>query len=480
MSHISYYWNFVKVNSNGKCKIEMLTAARAYFKKQFRDSADDVEVADTAIIRQLWQNKHSQVGEDWGFAEICLRCYISQQIYRVCFDLGVKFGSSHSFHAKDLFPLVLDDQITLNTSQSNTSQLYKSQSNTSQSSAYQSLATNVLQTFNPTKGSLKTWISRYVKQHSEIKQFLMQHGVYLISDWALLNDTSLKQLQRILTQMYQLASVEIQQSCELLTSYHAVYREDRLQKRIQGITLPCKSPTNKQLQQISQDLQTRTSINLNTKLILKKLQLTATRLRQYKIAISGGSVASVSFDREEIQPIIESSLASQTDTDKEQIEFMKLYQTEFITSLDKAIFEVIKNYVSHLQRKRKSLEEEFIKGLHLFHCQGKSMSQIAPEIGFKKQYEVTRLLKLNQFRADIRQSLLINLRNSVMDIAQEFTDSDRLQNLDKQIELILDEQISTIIQEAESEVRNPVRNQPLRNLIARRICNYLNNRKSQN
>ena len=101
------------------------------------------------------------------------------------------------------------------------------------------------------------------------------------------------------------------------------------------------------------------------------------------------------------------------------------------------------------------------------------MSQIAPEIGLKKQYEVTRLLKLSDLRADIRQKLLIILSKKVIDIAKNFSNTQKLQNLDKQIQTILDEQISTIIQEAESEVKNPVRNQPLKNLIARRICNYL-------
>mgnify|MGYP001793407480 CR=1 FL=1 len=458
----------------------MLAAAHNYFKEKFPDLSEDDEVTDAAIIRQLWQDKSSQVLEDYNLAQICLRCYISQQIYRVCFDLGGRFGISNGFNAEDLFPLVLDDEVMLsqskyNKSQSGIGQYNKSQSNKSQSNSYKSLATNILQTFDPGKGSLKTWISRYVKQHPEIKQFLMQHGVYLISDWALLNDTNHKQLQRILHKMYQLAPEEIQQSCELLTSYHAVYREDRLQARLQGHTLPCKPPNNQQLQRISQDLQTRTGITLNEQVILKKLQSSAAKLRQYKIAASGGSMASVAFDKPEIQPAIEASLANQTDTNTEQIEFIKLYQEQFFVSLDKAVSEVITDYISRSQGKRKSLEKEFIKGLHLFHCEGKSMNQIAPEIGFKKQYEVTRLLKLNQFRADIRQSLLINLSSSVMEIAQEFTDCDRLQNLDKQVESILDEQISTIIQEAESEVRNPVRNKPLRNLIARRICSYLNN-----
>ncbi|MEO0844752.1 MAG: hypothetical protein AAF063_38720, partial [Cyanobacteria bacterium J06643_5] len=104
-------------------------------------------------------------------------------------------------------------------------------------------------------------------------------------------------------------------------------------------------------------------------------------------------------------------------------------------------------------------------------------SQIAPEIGLKNQYEVTRLLRLNDLRADIRQKLLIILSQRVIDIAKNFSNTQKLQNLDNKIQFILEEQISTIIQEAESEVKNPIRNQPLKNLIARRICHYLDRLK---
>ncbi|MEO0684783.1 MAG: hypothetical protein AAFY76_06970, partial [Cyanobacteria bacterium J06649_11] len=114
--------------------------------------------------------------------------------------------------------------------------------------------------------------------------------------------------------------------------------------------------------------------------------------------------------------------------------------------------------------------------LQLFHCQGQAMSQIAPQIGFKKQYEVTRFLKLNEFRADIRHKLLMHLRDRVMEIARNFTNYQRLEGLDKQIESILDEQIYSVINEAESEAKSPVRNQAFCSLFSRRLCSYLKTR----
>lgn len=158
--------------------------------------------------------------------------------------------------------------------------------------------------------------------------------------------------------------------------------------------------------------------------------------------------------------------------DEEQIEFIKLYQNQFLECLDRAISQVVDDFISKFKRKP-SFEASFLTALHLFHCQGQSMTQIAPQIGLKKQFEVTRLLKLNELRADIRQRLLMMLCDRVLDLAKLFADSERLQSLDRQVELILEEQISSMIQEAESEVKNPIRNQPLRSLLARRLCHYL-------
>lgn len=473
MTLVSKYWQFVKLDSTSKRSIEMVVAAQTYLQKQ--GLAQKVEVSDAAVVRQLWQQMRARGEGDTDesyLAEICLRCYISHQIYQVCRDLGTKFGSRNGFTCQDLLQFVLDDEVLLATQTKQ--QTLRAGSNRS---SYQSLASTVLKTFDPAKGSLNTWVNRYVKQHPELKRFLLQHGVFLISDWALLNDTNPKQLQRILADMYRLTSVEIQQICEVLVSYHAVYREDRLEQRLMGATLSCQPPTPEQLTRIADDLQTRTSRTLSIEIVLSQLQAIAAKLRRYRIAAQGGSVSSVSFDRPDIQPIVERSQVIQDDD--EEIEFIKLYQNQFLECLDRSVSQVINDFISKLQRKRSSVEQSFLTALHLFHCQGQSMTQIAPQIGLKKQFEVTRLLKLNELRADIRQRLLVMLRDRVLDTAKLFADSERLQSLDRQVELILDEQISGMIQEAESEVKNPIRNQPLRGLLARRLCRYLDSRNTK-
>ena len=345
-----------------------------------------------------------------------------------------------------------------------------------QKSSYKSLATSLLETFNPDKGSLNTWVKRYVKQHPELKKFLLEHGVFLISDWALLIDITPQKLQQILADMYNLATLEIQQKKEILISYHAVYREDRLSSRIKGVTLPCQPPTPEQLTRICNEIKNRSGGMVSHELLLSQLQEIATKIRRYKIVVQGGKVSELSLEQPEIKTIFVPWQA--THEDEEQSKFMELYQDKFIECLDIAFSQVIDECIAKIQRKptANKNEKSLLTALQLFHCQGQAMSQIAPQIGFKKQYEVTRFLKLNEFRADIRHKLLMHLRDRVMKIARNFTNYQRLEGLDKQIESILDEQISSIINEAESEAKSPVRNQAFCSLFSRRLCSYLKTR----
>ena len=100
------------------------------------------------------------------------------------------------------------------------------------------------------------------------------------------------------------------------------------------------------------------------------------------------------------------------------------------------------------------------------------MTDIAPEIGLQKQYEVTRLLKLKEFRADVRQRLLVALRDRVLEKAKDFANPDRLRSLDQQIDAALNEQIDAVIQQAESEA-SVAKNRPLSSLFARKLCQHL-------
>ncbi len=107
------------------------------------------------------------------------------------------------------------------------------------------------------------------------------------------------------------------------------------------------------------------------------------------------------------------------------------------------------------------------------------MGEIAKEVNLKAQYAVAKLLKLKSFRADVRQQLLVRLRDRVIEQAQAYTDPERLQALSQQIEEALNEQVATLIQEAAAEASRPtdVKKKTPTSLFTKRLCRYLDTRK---
>jgi hypothetical protein len=113
--------------------------------------------------------------------------------------------------------------------------------------------------------------------------------VNFISDWAILNDTKSKQLERILTEFYHLSRAEINQACSLLESYHAVYRRNRLKQRRNQCSLGqprldrgCPPPTAIQLHEIAQRMNAKAGLTLRAEQVKIQLQDLAERLRRYR------------------------------------------------------------------------------------------------------------------------------------------------------------------------------------------------------
>lgn len=124
-----------------------------------------------------------------------------------------------------------------------------------------------------------------------------------ISDWAILNDTKSKQLERILTEFYRLSKSEINQACSLLESYHAVYRRNRLQQRRNQRSLNqpridrgCPPPTAVQLQEIAQRMNAKAGLTLRAEQVKIQLQDLAKRLLRYRHHVRQNLGAIVSSD----------------------------------------------------------------------------------------------------------------------------------------------------------------------------------------
>jgi hypothetical protein len=443
MSRNARYWKLTRLDLTGHRKVAELPEAKAFFQQQLGDDHDD-------LLPQEIQGKLLAASDREPLADLCLRCFISNQIEQVCIQLEQQFGLNHGFSRLDLFPLVLDDDGKLNAN-----------------SQYLSVARNILNTFEPSKGSLSTWTIRLVKHNRDLNQFLMESGVCLLSDWAILNDTNASKLRRVMTEFHHISAYETEQALVLLEAYHAVYRADRLAQRQTGVRGACPAPTEDQLQRIQQELGEGTPRS-----ILAKLQQLASQLRQYRVAARAGRLPTVSMESGE-NVTIGDRLAAPTDHEddgaNEQNAFLQAFRGQFGTALESAFNHVIQARTS---RYKAAKSQSFVAALKLFHCQGRSMTEIAAQVGLQAQFQVSRLLNLKAFREDVRHQMVQQLLAFVKQQAAELMSPDRLQQLDAQIEAALNEQIEGIMQEAAAQAQSP-KDYVTGTMFSRTLCGQL-------
>jgi hypothetical protein len=429
LQSFNQYWTLLKLSSNGGYQSVPQLQAQQFFQAQFPAAAKPT-LDDDRIQPQLLSLPQPE-------AQLCLRCYISHAIVHACDRLVRQFGTLHGFQLSELLPLVLDDDATVGIT------------------SYQPLSLRLLQTFQPNASSLAAWTTRQVRQHPDVKQFLMEHGVYLISPWALLNDTKPDRLPSILTQFHHLTDAEVTQASLLLESYRRVYLPDRLQQRLQqGDRKACSSPTPAQLQQMSQVLQESTQLIIAPEAVLKQLQTLAQQIRQYRIARRGGVQRSQSLDDPILRERIEYELIDNSTVDfdsTDHTEFLQRYRHSFQTCLETAIAIVIQDRV----QKSPKQSERFLIALEAYYCQHLSMGEIAPKIKARAQDAVSRLLNLKPLRADVRHQMLTQLKATVITQAAEFMNPDQLRDCDRQIQVALDQQLEALMQAETQRDKTP-------------------------
>lgn len=481
MSSASQYWRLVRIDASGKRHVKEIESARVFFQRQFEvgavfpneDSQEQSDCSDSQIQQELFQLVKNGVDSTSNDALMCLRCGISHMIEKVCIQLELKYGSHYGFTRQDLFPLVLDDD-------------GKPKSLMNSESSYQPLSLRLLQTFDPSQAGLSTWVFRQVRRHPELLTLLLEHGLYLMTDWAILNDTNPSQLVRVLSEFHSQSAAAVELSSRLLQSYHTIYRGDRIRARqagkVTGASV-CTIPSVDQLTRMVEFLQTKFGLSFSNQVILEKLQAIASLLRQYRIHVRCRTLPTKSLDNGTIRELAEKVESPEPETEQsEQNEFLKIYHQELMSCLDQTIAQVVSDRFTYLARKNEFNAHNFLTALSLFHGQGKSMSEIAPQVGLTAQYQVSRLMSLKDLRVNIQQRLLQLLRDRIFNIAKTYVAPQRLQNLDQdldqQIAVALNEQITKLIKQAEDESA-VAKNSPLKSLFARRLCRYLETWRSE-
>lgn len=464
MVDASKYWKLVTIYQGRNRKILEIPAAKSFFTQFFGESTDDV--ADGDIQRQLMDWYRDGYGETSLLAERCLLCFLSGILEQGCLQLARRFGEKYNFDVNDLLGFVLDDDGRL-----------------SPFGNYQCFSRQILQSFDATQGSLTTWTSIRVKQHPELNKFLLERGVYLISAWAILNDTQPQQLRRILKDFHTLGELEIQEAEYLLQGYHTIYRSQRLQNIRNKIRSKCLEPTYQQLAEIAIYIKDKTGRLFDNETVRVKLNKLANQLREYRIYVRGGYLPIDSLDAsitDKSNSLLDNLPAPSSESNEvsEESEFLEFYRHQFHTSLQLALAKVTEARVRKLAKKD-GKASIFLTALELSQCQKLAMKEIADKLGMTAQYAVTKLLKLKELRTDVQQEMLMILKDAVKEQAKRYGSVQSLNKLDEQLTIILSSEISKIIENSEAQSRT-AKSYLKSDIFAERLCAYLDIRKQEN
>lgn len=447
------YWIIRGVNSFCQCQSQEILAAKKFFLEYFDRQIPRDTIEHKAIHQELFRCHRDEETKEQVNAELCLRCFVSNCIYQFCLSTEQKYQKTYGLTRNDLFPILLE-LITPNS--------------VARSKVGDSLISDIIYTFDINKdASLSTWTSIKVKGNKKYKIVLKFYGIVELTDWLILVKTTPGKLERKLKQQGY-SEYEIREYGNLLAAFHQVYRTEILARRKEinkqrqqegrgKSHKPYPSPTNNQLQQIAKIIDT--SRQLEPQEVLNKLKNIADILRNNNISHS--------------IPIKEQPTSN---LDK-QLEIVIYKQIEEI--LLKVTCQIIEIKIGYFLNKKKpkiKKANNLILGLNLFYCQGYSMGEIAKELELSGQSQVSRLLKLKEFREDVSRNAIAILKESLKEqLAKLLTDPEKLAILDTKIQEFIEPEMKEIIQEAEVEIfdsKNKTRN----SLFARTVCQCLKQR----
>jgi hypothetical protein len=424
------YWQLIRITSSGTYQAHLLAPVQDWLQRAFADSLSyaDTQAADfQKALLDRWRTKAAQA----DLALLSLRCFVSHQIRDACDRLAQTFGQDYGFTTTELLAVVLDDDGR-------------------SPSTYRPFTQQILESYDPAKAALSTWSSRLTCNHPELNQLLLEKGLYRVSPWAILNDTSLEQVAKILRTFHLCSEYEVKAAVDLLGRYQRVYCRDRLRQRLAGGPRRCLPPTPEQLKA------------MNT--TLEPLKQLADQLRQYRIHVRGGGggpYQPVAPDWEQVP--------DSTPVPDEQEEFLAAFRQAVQEGLDAAIAQVIAANMTRLSQRKTPQDGVYVKGLNRFYCQGQTIGALATELGLGNFARARRLLDLQRLRTDVRHWLLPTLYERVRQEAVSYSSPKQLHQLDHTLEAILAERIDDLLTEDAAAAQSPNRAGPT-SLFARQLC----------
>ncbi|MDJ0535235.1 MAG: hypothetical protein QNJ70_22570 [Xenococcaceae cyanobacterium MO_207.B15] len=442
------YWILRGVNSFGKYQSKEIPEAKEFFIEHF-----EREIQRDRIEHRLFDWYRDEQTEAQVNAGYCLRCFVSNCIYKFCLSTEQKYRESYGLSSNDLFPILLD---------------LIPQNPVARLRVGDSLISEIINTFDLNQhSSLSTWTSIKVKGNREYKIVLKFYGIVEVTNWLILVQTTLGKLERKLRQQGY-SEFEIQEYANLLEAFHQVYRTEILARRREinkqrqqegkgKSHKPYPAPTDEQLRQIATIL--NISRLLEPQEVFNKLTNIAEILRNNTIP--------------ENNPNLEDS-SSNTNGEFKTVIYNQV--KDCLLSVTHQVIEAKINYFLNRRTPRIQKANNLILGLNLFYCQGYSMGEIATQLELSGESQVSRLLKLKELREDVSRNVIPVLKERLKaQINDYLTDPAKLAILDTKIQEFIELEIQEVMQEAEAEIfdsKNKARN----SLFAFTVCQWVKQR----
>lgn len=470
MCSASRYWQFVRISNQGQREIQVIPAAQAFFQQQFRDVLETGAFEDAAVQKVLVDLMRSPPSpssvpstsfSEQQLAECCLRCFISHQGDLICNQLVQQFGQKTGFTWVELYRFLLDADLHPFTQNSGSIQAR----NQATAAQYQAVATKILHSFDPSQSKLSTWTWRLVS--AELNGFLLENGIYLASEWSILNGIEPMRLQRLCQRVHRLSEDQTQRVLQLLEVFHTVYRSDRRQQYSKSSRSKYREPTEEQLQRMVDVLRSQNIDGYTAKKVLQELRELAQLIRKAR------RPEQISIDDSENQRLVDQQALQEDEEEPGWKGFRNRYQQVMLDCLEQSLGQVVEARVTYL-KKRSPKDRDYLIALERFHCKSMTMGAIVGELGWQRQDQVTRLLELKNLRTDVGQVWLTRLRENVQELVITHTDTARLAEVIQQLDAILSEDIAPVLEEAAAEASTP--NQPRKSRFAQRLCRYLDTR----
>lgn len=472
MSALSRYWNIWRIDPASQApgyKSCLVPVAQEFIKHL--GISQDTDLQMTLLSYFYEQNTTIDVMTR-AKAGLCLRCYISYPILKVCKKIDYLFSGGKQFTYRDLLAFVLDDdgKSLIFIDRDAKKQFLIDQNGELKNPTYQFFSTKILQSFrseSQSRMSLDNWAYLQTKQNPQIKNFISEFGFRHLSDWALLNRIRRKQLE----------SLSVRDR-NIVEAFHMIYRRDRVRQRETGIR-KCPDPSREQLQEMLIYLKDKKCNIHTTKDLIIFLHQIAIQLRQYDIWNSREPLEIYNPEIQDYTPRTDLPGSSLDLEEEENKDFINFLNRQLHVILANAIKKEIKNRISHLQKSKRyaTFANQYLPGLRLYYCHNLSLREIAPKLNMKSWDRTRRILNPGKLLSDVRSFTIQQIISEILKKAQEkkfcisSSSQEYLKYLSQEVECFAD---TEIFKEAAEEIRAG-KNRTMNSLYAQHLRIYFKN-----